>query len=155
MEFDSANYSIAPDTNQDIQTKDLSCNITIVKDSFQSISFTGGIRMNEKENELKDMCDKAFKRNSIYPLMEIPKPDSKGTIEEQYKQGEIFVMWNDINRVDASEIWKQLNDLYIKSENTKKEMQVERNVYNKMLSNSLSVVVPIKSYDMIIIKSVL
>ena len=32
--------------------------------------------------ELKDMCDKAFKRNSIYPLMEIPKPDSKDTIEE-------------------------------------------------------------------------
>ena len=62
--------------------------------------------MNEKENELKDICDKAFKRNSIYPLMEIPKPDSKGTIEEQYKQGEIFVIWNDINRVDASEIWE-------------------------------------------------
>lgn len=32
--------------------------------------------------ELKDICDKAFKRNSIYPLMEIPKFDSKGTIEE-------------------------------------------------------------------------
>ena len=42
--------------------------------------------MNEKENELKDMCDKAFKRNSIYPLMEIPKPDSEGTIEEQFKK---------------------------------------------------------------------
>lgn len=36
--------------------------------------------MNEKENELKDMCDKAFKRNSIYPLMEIPRPDSKDTV---------------------------------------------------------------------------
>lgn len=57
--------------------------------------------MNEKEDELKDMCDKAFKRNSIYPLMEIPEPDSKGTIEEQ------------------------LNDLYIKAENAKKEMQAE------------------------------
>ena len=56
--------------------------------------------------ELKDICDKAFKRNSIYPLMEIPKPDSKDTIEEQYKQGEIFVMWNNINRVDGSKIWK-------------------------------------------------
>lgn len=49
--------------------------------------------------ELKDICDKAFKRDSIYPLMEIPKPDSKDTVG--------------------------------------------------------SVVVPIKSYDMIIIKSVL
>ena len=49
--------------------------------------------------ELKDICDKGFKRNSIYPLMEIPKPDSKGTVG--------------------------------------------------------SVVVPIKSYDMIIIKSIL
>ena len=38
--------------------------------------------MNEKEDELKDICNKAFKRNSIYPLMEIPKPDSKDTIEE-------------------------------------------------------------------------
>lgn len=108
-----------------------------------------------KFTELKDMCDKAFKRNSIYPLMEIPKSDNKDTIEEQYKQGEVSPIWNDINRIDASEIWKQLNDLYIKSENAKKEMQVERNVYNKMLSNSLSVVVPIKSYDMIIIKSIL
>lgn len=62
--------------------------------------------MNEKENELKDMCDKAFKRNNIYPLMEIPKPDNKGTIEEQYKQAESFPEWNDINRVDASKIWK-------------------------------------------------
>ena len=41
MEFDSINYPITPDTNQDIQIKDLSYNITIVKDSFQSISFTG------------------------------------------------------------------------------------------------------------------
>lgn len=44
--------------------------------------------MNEKENELKDICDKAFKRNSIYPLMEIPKPDSEGTIEELYNKEE-------------------------------------------------------------------
>ena len=36
--------------------------------------------MNEKEDELKDICNKAFKRNSIYPLMEIPKLDSKGTV---------------------------------------------------------------------------
>ena len=35
-----------------------------------------------KFRELKDICDKAFKRNSIYPLMEIPKPEVKGTIEE-------------------------------------------------------------------------
>ena len=87
--------------------------------------------MNEKENELKDMCDKAFKRNSIYPLMEIPKPNSKGTIEEQ------------------------LNDLYIKSENAKKKMKKERNAYNKILLNSLSIIIPIKSNDMIIIKSIL
>ncbi len=52
-------------------------------------------------NELKDMCNNAFKRNSIYPLMEISKPDSKGTIEEQ------------------------LNDLYIKAENAKREIQDE------------------------------
>ncbi len=107
------------------------------------------------EKELKDMCDKAFKRNSIYPLMEIPKPDSKDTIEEQYKkQAEIFPGWDVIDRVDASEIWK-LNDLYIKSENAKKEMQAERNAYNRMLLNSLSVIIPIKSYDMFIIKSIL
>ena len=81
--------------------------------------------------ELKDICDKAFKRNSIYPLMEIPKPDSKGTIEEQ------------------------LNDLYIKVENAKKEMKEERIAYNRILLNSLSVVVPIKAYDMIIVKSIL
>ena len=56
--------------------------------------------------ELKDMCDKAFKRNSIYPLMEIPKPDSKDTIEEQYKKSEIFPIWNDINRIDVSKIWE-------------------------------------------------
>ena len=55
--------------------------------------------MNEKENELKDMCDNSFKRNSIYPLMEVPKPDSKDTVG--------------------------------------------------------SIIVPIKSYDMIIIKSIL
>lgn len=71
--------------------------------------------------ELKDICDKAFKRNSIYPLMEIPKLDNKGTIEEA------------------------LNDVYLKSENAKKGIQVERNAYNKILLNSLSVVVPIKS----------
>lgn len=41
MEFDSANYSITPVANQDIQEKDLRYNVTIVKDSFQSISFTG------------------------------------------------------------------------------------------------------------------
>ena len=81
--------------------------------------------------ELKDICDKAFKRNSIYPLMEIPKPDSKGTIEEQ------------------------LNDLYIKVENAKKEMKEERIAYNRILLNSLSIIIPIKSYDMIIIKSIL
>lgn len=54
-----------------------------------------------KFTELKDICDKAFKRNSIYPLMEIPKPDSKGTIEEI------------------------LNDVYIKAETAKKKMQNE------------------------------
>ena len=36
--------------------------------------------MNKKENELKDICNKAFKRNSIYPMMEIPKVDSKDTV---------------------------------------------------------------------------
>ena len=111
--------------------------------------------MNQKENKLKDMCDKAFKRNSIYPLMEIPKPDSKDTIEEQYKKAEVFPGWNDINRIDASEIWKQLNDLYIKSENAKKEMQAERNAYNRILLNSFSIIIPIKSYDVMIIKSIL
>ena len=73
--------------------------------------------MNEKENELKDICDKAFKRNSIYPLMEIPKPDSKGTIEEQYKKAEAFPIWNDINRIDALKIWdksmKQFENEYL------------------------------------------
>lgn len=108
-----------------------------------------------KFTELKDICNNAFKRNSIYPLMEIPKPDSKDTIEEQYKQAGIFPVWNDIDRIDASEIWKQLNDLYIKAENAKREMKLERIAYNKMLLNSLSVIIPIKSYDMIIIKSVL
>ena len=87
--------------------------------------------MNQKENELKDICDKAFKRNSIYPLMEIPKLNSKDTIEEQ------------------------LNDLYIKSENARKEMKEERIAYNRILLNSLSIIIPIKSYDMIIIKSIL
>ena len=87
--------------------------------------------MNQKENELKDICDKAFKRNSIYPLMEIPKLNSKGTIEEQ------------------------LNDLYIKSENAKKEIKLERINKCKSLYHSGAVLVPIKSYNMIIIKSVL
>ena len=82
-------------------------------------------------NELKDMCNNTFKRNSIYPLMEIPKPDSKGTIEEQ------------------------LNDLYIKAENTKKKMKKERINRCKYLYDSGAVLVPIKSYDMIIIKSIL
>ena len=81
--------------------------------------------------ELKDICDNAFKRSSIYPLMEIPKPDSKGTIEEQ------------------------LNDLYIKAENAKKEMKEERINICESLYDSGAVLVPIKSYDMIIIKSVL
>lgn len=81
--------------------------------------------------ELKDMCYKAFKRNSIYPLMEIPKPDSKGTIEEI------------------------LNDLYIKAENAKKKMKLERINKCKSLYYVGAVLVPIKSYDMIIIKSVL
>ena len=87
--------------------------------------------MNKKENELKDICNKAFKRNSVYPLMEIPEPEVKGTIEEI------------------------LNSVYIKSENAKREMQAERNAYNRILLNSLSILVPIKLYDMIIIKSVL
>lgn len=81
--------------------------------------------------ELKDICDKAFKRSSIYPLMEIPKPEVKGTIEEA------------------------LNDIYLKSIKAKEQMKKERIAYNKILLNSLSVIVPIKSYDMIIIKSVL
>lgn len=82
-------------------------------------------------DNLKDMCDKAFKRNSIYPLMEIPKPDSKGTIEEA------------------------LNDIYLESIKVKEQMKKERMVYNRILLNSLSIIIPIKSYDMIIIKSVL
>lgn len=41
MEFDSINYTITPDANQDIQEKDLSYNVTIVKDNLYSISFTG------------------------------------------------------------------------------------------------------------------
>ena len=101
------------------------------------------------------MCNKAFKRNSIYPLTEIPKPYSKDTIEEQYKQAEIFPGWNDIDRIDASKIWKQLNDLYNKAENTKKEMKLERINRCKSLICSGVVAIPIKSYDMIIIKSIL
>ena len=87
--------------------------------------------MNQKENELKDICNKAFKRNSIYPLMEIPKPNSKDTIEEQ------------------------LNDVYIKSKNAKKEIKLERINICKSLCYSGAVLVPIKSYNMIIIKSIL
>ena len=87
--------------------------------------------MNQKENELKDICDKAFKRNNIYPLMEIPKPNSKDTIEEQ------------------------LNDVYIKSKNAKKEIKLERINICKSLCYSGAVLVPIKSYNMIIIKSIL
>lgn len=41
MEFDSANYSITPNTNQDIQEKDLGYNVTIIKGNLYSISFTG------------------------------------------------------------------------------------------------------------------
>lgn len=41
MEFDSIDYSITPAANQDIQEKDLGYNVTIVKDSLYSISFTG------------------------------------------------------------------------------------------------------------------
>ena len=70
-----------------------------------------------KFTELKDICNKAFKRNSIYPLMEIPKPDNKDIIGEQYKQAEIFPVWNDIDRVDASKIWnksmKQFENEYL------------------------------------------
>lgn len=108
-----------------------------------------------KENELKDICDNAFKRNSIYPLMEIPKPDSKDTIEEQYKQAEVFPVWNDIDRIDASKIWEQLNDVYIKAEDAKKKMKAERINRFKSLYYSGAVLVPIKSYDMLIIKSIL
>lgn len=86
--------------------------------------------MNQKENELKDICDKAFKRNSIYPLMEIPKVNNKDTIEE-------------------------LNDLYIKTENAKKKIKLERINICKSLYYFGVVLVPIKSYNMIIIKSVL
>ena len=57
------------------------------------------MNVQNKLTELKDICDKAFKRNSIYPLMEIPKPGSEGTVG--------------------------------------------------------SVIIPIKSYDMIIVKSIL
>ena len=63
--------------------------------------------------------------------MEIPKVNNKDTIEDE------------------------LNSLYIKSENTKKEIKKERIAYGKILINSCSVIIPIKSYDMIIIKSVL
>ena len=81
--------------------------------------------------ELKDMCDKGFKRDSIYPLMEIPKPDNKGTIEEA------------------------LNDVYLKSIKAKEQMKKERIAYNRILLNSFSIIIPIKSYDMFIIKSIL
>lgn len=46
------------------------------------------MNVQNKLTELKDICDKAFKRNSIYPLMEIPKPDSEGTIENLYNKEE-------------------------------------------------------------------
>ena len=87
--------------------------------------------MNKKENELKDICDKAFKRSSIYPLMEIPKLDSKGTIEEI------------------------LNDVYIKAEDAKKKMKLERINRCKSLYYIGAILIPVKSYDMIIIKSIL
>jgi hypothetical protein len=41
MEFDSVNYSITPDTNQDIQEKDLGYNVTIVKGNLYSIPLRG------------------------------------------------------------------------------------------------------------------
>ena len=41
MEFDTINYPITPDTNQDIQEKDLRYTVTIFKDNLYSISFTG------------------------------------------------------------------------------------------------------------------
>ena len=67
----------------------------------------------------------------IVLVMEIPKVNNKDTIEDE------------------------LNSLYIKSENAKEEIRKERIAYGKILINSCSVIVPIKSYDMIIIKSVL
>lgn len=78
-------------------------------------------------NELKDMCNNAFKRNSIYPLMEIPKPDSKYTIEEQFKkQAEVFPGWNDINRVNPSEIWNN-KDENIKNKETERYIRTMEN----------------------------
>lgn len=48
-----------------------------------------------------------------------------------------------------------LNDVYSKTENAKKEIKLERINRCKSLYYSGAVLVPIKSYDMIIIKSVL
>ena len=88
--------------------------------------------MNQKENELKDICDKAFKRKSIYPLMEIPKPKIKSTVEEAF------------------------NDIYLKSIKAKEQMKKERIAYNKILINSCSVKIPEdRIKEMFIIKSVL
>lgn len=87
--------------------------------------------MTLSKEELKDICNKAFRRNSIYPLMEIPEPEVKGTVEEI------------------------LNNVYIKSENAKREMKLERINRCKSLYYSGAVLVPIKSYDMLIIKSIL
>lgn len=41
------------------------------------------------KEEFEDICDKAFRRNNIYPLLEIPKPEVKGTIEELINNGNI------------------------------------------------------------------
>ena len=41
MEFDSINYSITPDTNQDIQKKDLRYNQTVIVGSCIQSFFTG------------------------------------------------------------------------------------------------------------------
>ena len=49
MEFDSANYSITPNTNQDIQEKDLGYNVTIIKGNLYSISFTGIYELMKKK----------------------------------------------------------------------------------------------------------
>ena len=48
-----------------------------------------------------------------------------------------------------------LNDVYIKTENAKKEIKLEKINKCKSLYYAGAVLVPIKSYDMIIIKSVL
>lgn len=43
MDFDSVNYPITPDTNQDIQTKDLSCNVTISYSNLNCNFLYGGL----------------------------------------------------------------------------------------------------------------